>query len=164
MKKIFLILLYILFFIHSCSYKPIYQKNPLLSHKIFIVVKSKDRHENNLNLVKLNVSEQINVKNSKPSNLKLVIALKRNISGLGVNKDIYSFGRMLSYNLNYSLYDKKGLLTSGKLEGKSSYNVSGNPYGNVVSVEDTSKKILKSLSSSLGKIILSSSFKRQVIP
>ena len=117
-----------------------------------------------MNLVKLNVSEQINVKNSKPSNLKLVIALKRHISGLGVNKDIYSFGRMLSYNLNYSLYDKKGLLTSGKLEGKSSYNVSGNPYGNVVSVEDTSKKILKSLSSSLGKIILSSSFKRQVIP
>ena len=67
---------FVLFFIHSCSYKPIYQKNPLLSHKINIVVKSKDRHENNLNLVKLNVSEQINVKNSKPSSLKLVIALK----------------------------------------------------------------------------------------
>ena len=71
---------------------------------------------------------------------------------------------MLSYNLNYSLYDKKGLLTSGKLEGKSSYNVSANPYGNVVSVEDASRKVLKSLSMNLGKIILSSGFKRQVIP
>tara|TARA_X000000368_G_scaffold397097_1_gene365930 strand:- start:366 stop:860 length:495 start_codon:yes stop_codon:yes gene_type:complete len=164
MRKLFLTLPFILFFIYSCSYKPIYQKSPLLSHKIYIVVKSKDRNENNLNLVKLHVSEQINIKNSKPSNLKLIIALKRNISGLGVNKDIYSFGRMLSYNLNYSLYDKKGLLTSGKLEGKSSYNVSGNTYGNLVSVEDASRKILTSLSSSLGKIILSSSFKRQVIP
>ena len=47
---------------------------------------------------------------------------------------------MLTFNVKYSFYDKKGLLKSGNLQGKSSFNVGGNPYGNKVSEEDASQK------------------------
>ena len=62
-------------------------------------------------------------KTSKPSSLKLVVSINRSITDLGTNKDLYSFGKMLLYDVNFSFYDKKGLLTSGKLSGRTSYNI-----------------------------------------
>ena len=71
---------------------------------------------------------------------------------------------MLTFNIKYSFYDKKGLLKSGNLQGKSSFNVGGNPYGNKVSEEDASQKIILSLAQNLSNIIAVSNFKRPVSP
>ena len=64
----------------------------------------------------------------------------------------------------YSFYDKKGLLTSGKLNNKTSYNVTDNTYANIVSKEDASRKLVLSISKNLGDLILGMDFKRQVSP
>ena len=91
---------------------PYIKEMPSTLTKINILVKSKDNYENNISLMKLILNERLNIKNSKPSNLKLIVSLERLTANLGVNKDIYSFGRMLTFNVKYSFYDKKGLLKS----------------------------------------------------
>ncbi len=162
--KIIFLIIFISFSHSSCAYKSLYKRNALHAHKINILVKSKDNYENNISMMKLILNERLNIKNSKPSNLKLIVSLERLTANLGVNKDIYSFGRMLTYNIKYSFYDKKGLLKSGNLQGKSSFNVGGNPYGNKVSEEDASQKIILSLAQNLSNIIAASNFKRPVSP
>ena len=59
---------------------------------------------------------------------------------------------------------KKGELTSGSLSNTGSFNYTNNNYANIVSMEDTSKKIIKSLSSDLADLILSLSVKRKITP
>ena len=71
-------------------------------------------------------------KTSKPSSLKLVVSINRSITDLGTNKDLYHL-KMLFYNVNFSFMTKKGLLTSGKLSAKTSYNIEKNTYANIVS-------------------------------
>ena len=71
---------------------------------------------------------------------------------------------MLTYNVNFSFYDKKGLLTSGKLSGKTTYNIGKNTYANIVSKEDASKKLISSLSENLSDIIVAMDFKRTISP
>ena len=140
MKKYLFI--FILFFVAcSCSYKPLYKKNALFSkYAINITVKSNDKYENNVYLMRSILNQKFKHKSSAPSNLKLVVSIDRNISDLGTNKDLFTFGKMLVYTVNFSFYDKKGLLTSGKLTGKTSYNIGKNTYANIVSKEDASKK------------------------
>ena len=60
--------------------------------------------------------------------------------------------------------DKKGLLTSGKLTGKTTYNIGKNAYANIVSKEDASKKLISSLSQNLANIIMAMDFKRIISP
>ena len=60
--------------------------------------------------------------------------------------------------------DKKGLLTSGNLNGKTSYNIGENTYANIVYKEDASKKLLSSLSQNLANIITAMDFKRTISP
>ena len=164
MKKI---LCFIIIFIgvSSCSYKPLYKKSALFSkYKIDITVKSNDKYENNVNLMKSILNQRFIHKTSKPSSLKLVVSINRSITDLGTNKDLYSFGKMLHYDVNFSFYDKKGLLTSGKLSGRTSYNIGKNTYANIVSQEDASKKLIKSISLNLSDIITAMDFKRTIAP
>ena len=164
MKKYLFI--FILFFVAcSCSYKPLYKKNALFSKfAINITVKSNDKYENNVYLMKSILNQKFKHKSSAPSNLKLVVSIDRNISDLGTNKDLFTFGKMLVYTVNFSFYDKKGLLTSGKLTGKTSYNIGKNTYANIVSKEDASKKLISSLSQNLSDIITAMDFKRTISP
>jgi hypothetical protein len=66
--------------------------------------------------------------------------------------------------VKYAFYDKKGLLTSGKLNNKSTFFVGLNPYANIISEESASENLLISISESLSNIILASKFNRSIMP
>ena len=133
-------------------------------YAVDITIKSNGKYENNANLMKSILNQKLKHESSAPSNLKLVVSIDRNISDLGINKDLFTFGKMLVYNINFSFYDKKGLLTSGKLTGKTTYNIGKNSYANIVSKEDASKKLISSLSQNLTNIITAMDFKRIISP
>ena len=164
MRNILYVLVFLLS-ISSCSYKPLYKKNAIFSkYGINISIKSKGKFENNINLMESILNQRFKHKGSAPSNLKLVISIDRSISDLGINKDLFTFGKMLVYDIAFSFYDKKGLLTSGKLTGKTTYNIGKNTYANIVSKEDASKKLISSLSQNLSNIITAMDFKRTISP
>ncbi len=160
-----IILTFLTLFSFSCSYKPLYKKNAIFSkYDIAIKIKSDGKYEDNVSTMRSILQKRFKHKSSKPSSLKLVIAIKRHIGDLGINKDLFTRGRAVNYNINYSFYDKKGLLTSGKLTGKTSYNIGENTYANIVYKEDASKKLLSSLSQDLANIIIAMDFKRTISP
>ena len=160
-----IILAFLTLFSFSCSYKPLYKKNAIFSkYDIAIKIKSDGKYEDNVSTMRSILQKRFKHKSSKPSSLKLVIAIKRHIGDLGINKDLFTRGRAVNYNINYSFYDKKGLLTSGKLTGKTSYNIGENTYANIVYKEDASKKLLSSLSQDLANIIIAMDFKRTISP
>ncbi len=161
MKKfLFFNILIIFLFTLSCSYKPLYQKK-ISGQKINIFVKSKEKYENDVSLMKLLLNEKINYRSLKPSSLKLVVSIEKTSSGLGINKDLHTYGQMLIYNVNYAFYDQSSLLSSGNLTKKASYNISSNSYSNIVSLEDASQKLISSLSENLSNIIISEKSKRK---
>ena len=114
--------------------------------------------------MKASLNQKLNSKKSKPSNLKLVVSLRRSKSALAFNKDLYSSGKILLINLQYTFYDKKGVILSGSLENKSSYFMGSSPYANLVSEESAAKNIISSLSESLSHIIVASKFNRLIVP
>ena len=114
--------------------------------------------------MKASLNQRLNSKKSRPSNLKLVVSLNKSIQGLAFNKDLYSSGRMLLITLQYTFYDKKGAILSGQLENKSSYFLGASPYANMVSEESAANNLITSLSESLSHIIITSKFKRPIIP
>ena len=114
--------------------------------------------------MKLLLNEKINSKSSKNSELKLVVSINRSVSSMGINKDLSSDALMLVIDANYILLDKKGELTSGKLRNTGSFNYTTNNYANIVSMEDTSKKLIKSLSNDIADLILALSVKRKIRP
>ena len=109
-KKLFLNIFLCLFVFCSCAYKPIYQKNSFFSHKINILVKSDDYNKKIPLLMKASLNQKLNSKKSKPSNLKLIVSLSKSVSGLAYNKDLYSSGKILNINLQYTFYDRSHLL------------------------------------------------------
>ena len=144
----FLVFVFINIFvvINSCSFKPLYKSNQIFSkYKVQILIKAKDKYENNASQLKKILEGKLNRSTSKSSNLKLIVSINRYESDLGINKNLYTFGKMLTMDAIYSFYDKKGLLTSGKLNNKTSYNVTDNTYANIVSKEDASRKLVLSL-------------------
>ncbi len=158
-------LLIYIFILSSCAYKPLYKtSNSILSNNTSFTIKSKERYGNDVNLMKMFLDQNLNLKNARPSSLKLVISMQKTIGGLGINKDLSSTGTLMTYIVNYSLYDKKGHLTSGKVSKKSSYSLSFDSYGNLVTEEDSSNKLIKSIAESISQIILSQNFKRKVEP
>ena len=163
-KKVLLKLLIFLFVFHGCAYKPIYKKSSMISHKINILVKSNDYDKKIPLLMKASLNQKLNSQKSKPSNLKLVISLSRSISNLAYNKDVYSSGKILNINLQYTFYDRKGVILSGSLQNKSSYFMGESPYANLVSEESAAKNIISSLSESLSNIIVASKFNRPIMP
>ena len=114
--------------------------------------------------MKLLLNQRINSKNSKASNLKLVVSLNRNIASMGINKDLSSDAQMLIIEANYIFYDKLGTLTSGRLENTASFNYTKNNYANILSMEDTSKKLVKSLSNDIADLIVAGAFLRKPRP
>ena len=162
-KILFTILL--VYFFTSCAYKPLYKRtNVYYPHKVKIVIKSKEKYENNASTMKLLLDEKLNSKNSKVSNLKLVVSIDRVVSGMGINKDLTSDALMLVIEAKYVFFDKKGELTSGSLKNTGSFNYTNNNYANIVSLEDTSKKLVKSLSTDLADLILALNTKRKLSP
>jgi len=110
------------------------------------------------------LNEKLNKKGSKNSYLKLVVSMDRSISGIGVNKDLNSYARLVQISINYSFYDRKGELLSGSLNGNSTFNYTTNNYANLISLEDASNKLVKSLSSDLSNLILAESLERKFHP
>ena len=151
-------------FFCSCAYEPIYKKKSIFSHKINILVKSNDYDKKIPLFMKASLNQKLNSKKSKPSNLKLVVSLSRSLSGLAFNKDLYSSGKILNINLQYTFYDKKGVVLSGTLQNKSSYFLGESPYANLISEENAAKNIISSLSESLSQIIVTSKFNRSLSP
>ena len=163
-KKTFLNFFICLFVFGSCAYEPIYKKKSVFSHKINILVKSRDYDKKVPLFMKASLNQKLNSKKSKPSNLKLVVSISKSVSGLAYNKDLYSTGEVLNINLQYTFYDKKGVIISGNLQNKSSYFLGESPYSNLVSKENATKNIISSLSESLSKIIVTSTFNRPLAP
>ena len=147
-----LITIFIICFLNSCAYKPLYKKtNTFYPHNIKIIIKSKGKYENNASIMKLLLDEKLNSKNSKDSSM-------------GINKDLSSDALMLVIEANYVFLDKTGKLSSGKLRNTGNFNYTTNNYANIVSMEDTSKKLIKSLSTDLADLILALSVKRKIRP
>ena len=165
MKIRILITIFVIYFLTSCAYKPLYKRtNSFHPHNVKIVIKSKEKYENNASEMKLFLDEKLNSKNSKESNLKLVVSINRNVSSMGINKDLSSDARMLVMEANYIFFDKKGELSSGRLRNVGSFNYTTNNYANIVSMEDTSKKLIKSISTDLVDLILSLSIRKKIRP
>ena len=165
MKIKILLTIFVAYFLSSCAYKPLYKRaNLYYPHKVKIVIKSKEKYGNNASIMKLLLDEKLNSKSSKDSNLKLVVSIDRIVSNMGINKDLSSDALMLVFEANYVFFDKKGQLTSGKLRNTGSFNYTNNNYANIVSLEDTSKKLVKSLSTDLADLILALSIKRTISP
>ena len=114
--------------------------------------------------MKLLLDEKLNSKSSKDSNLKLIVSIERIVSSMGINKDLTSDALMLVIEAKYVFLDKKGELTSGSLKNTGSFNYTNNNYANIVSIEDTSKKLVRSLSTDLADLILALSTKRKISP
>ena len=152
-------------FSSSCAFKPLYkQTNNFHPNKIQIIIKSQENYENSLSMMKVLLNQKLNKKNSKNSSLKLIVSMNRSVSNIGVNKDLNSFARLLQISVNYSFYDRKGQLLSGNLNGNSSFNYTTNNYANLISMEDATSKLIKSLSDDLSSLILADSIKRSFYP
>ena len=96
--------------------------------------------------------------------LKLVVSIERVVSSMGINKDLSSDALMLVIEAKYVFFDKMGELTSGSLRNTGSFNYTNNNYANIVSLEDTSKKLVRSLSTDLADLILALNTKRKLSP
>ena len=152
-------------FSSSCAFKPLYkQTNDFHPNKIKIIIKSKENYENSLSMMKILLNQKLNKKNSKNSSLKLIVSINRSVSNIGVNKDLNSYARLLQISVNYSFYDRKGQLLSGNLNGNSSFNYTTNNYANLISMEDATNKLIKSLSDDLSNLILADSIERSFYP
>ena len=165
MKKIFtLIILSVLFFQVSCSFKPLYTQKSFSPYKLNVIVKQKGKYSNNVILMKNILEKRLNNPNSKPSNLKLIVSLNIKVSNLGINKDLNTFGKRVTIVVNYVMYDKKGPLTNGNLENSTAFNFSSNDYGNLSSLEDSYSKLVKDTSENIANLILAENFNRKLIP
>ena len=165
MKKIFtIVILSVLFFQISCSFKPLYTQKSFSPYKLNVIVKPKGKYNNNVVLMKNILEKRLNNPSSKPSNLKLIVSLNIKVNNLGVNKDLNTFGKRVTILVNYVMYDKKGALTNGNLENSTTFNFSTNDYGNLSSLEDSYSKLVKDTSESVANLILAENFDRKLIP
>ena len=165
MIKKFILSSFLCIFFYSCAFKPLYkQTNDFYPNKINIIVKSKEDYENSLSMMKIYLNQKLNKKGAKNSSLKLIVSMNRSVSSIGVNKDLNSYGRLLQISMNYSFYDRKGELLSGSLNGNSSFNYTTNNYANLISLEDATQKLIKSLSDDLSHLILADSIERRFYP
>ena len=165
MKKIFtIIILSVLFFQVSCSFKPLYTQKSFSPYKLNVIIKQKGKYSNNVVLMKNILEKRFNNLNSKPSNLKLIVSLNIKVNNLGVNKDLNTFGKRVTILVNYVMYDRKGTLTDGSLVNSTVFNFSSNDYGNLSSLEDSYSKLVKDTSESFANLILAENFDRNLIP
>ena len=159
-----LVILIVLFFQASCSYKPLYLKKSFNPYKLDVIIKPKEKYSNNVVLMKNILEKKLNSKRSKPSNLKLIVSLDIRVNNLGINKDLNTFGKRVNIIAKYTMYDKKGALTKGNLENSSTFNFSSNDYGNLTSLEDSYSKLVKNTSEDIANLILAENFNRRIVP
>ena len=163
-----IILTIILINLSSCGFKPLYKVNErILDYKINTVVKvdgdDKNFHRESL-LVKKYLNERLNKTYSKSSNLKLIIAIIRSQSNLGLQKDLSTTKYMITYNARYKFSDKKGEITTGTVQKFSSFDLGSSSYANLVAQESTDKNILKALAEEIANLILATNPKRRIYP
>ena len=166
MRKIFLII--IIVNLANCGFRPIYKINEkILDYKITTVIKVYDDNKNSKKealIIKKYLNERLNRTSSKNSNLKLIIALKRSQFNLGLQKDLSTTKYMISYIAEYKFSDRKGSITSGKVEKFSSFDLGESSYANLVAQESTDQNILKSLAQEIVNLVLATNPKRKLYP
>ena len=90
-------LIIVIIFLGGCAYKPVYKSdNSLSKYKIKIIVKSKENYGKITSLLKLNLNQKLNFRSKKPSNLKLVISVQKQKTGMGINKDLSTSGIIMN--------------------------------------------------------------------
>ena len=166
MRKIFLII--ILTNLTNCGFKPLYEINEkILDYKITTIIKV---HDDNINskkealIIKNYLNERLDRTSSKNSSFKLIISLKRSQFNLGLQKDLSTTKYMISYVAEYKFSDKKGSVTSGRVEKFSSFDLGESSYANLVAQESTDQNILKSLAQEIVNLILATNPKRKLYP
>ena len=83
---------------------------------------------------------------------------------LGLQKDLTNTRSAVNYNLNYTFYDKKGILSQGSLDKSPSFNVGESPYANIVAEETSSLNLLKSLANEISLMVMTLPTKRKIYP
>ena len=166
MRKIFLIV--ILVNLTNCGFKPLYEVNEkILDYKITTIIKVHDDNKNSKKetlVINRYLNERLNRTSSKNSNFKLIIALKRSQVNLGLQKDLSTTKYMISYTTEYKFSDKKGSITSGKVEKLSSFDLGENSYANLVAQESTDRNILKALAQEIVNLVIATNPKRKLYP
>ena len=64
----------------------------------------------------------------------------------------------------YKFSDKKGSITSGKIEKLSSFDLGDSSYANLVAQESTNRNILKALAQEIVNLVLATNPKRKLYP
>ena len=166
MRKIFLIV--ILVNLTNCGFKPLYEVNEkILDYKITTIIKVHDDNKNSKKetlVINRYLNERLNRTSSKNSNFKLIIALKRSQVNLGLQKDLSTTKYKISYIAEYKFSDKKGPITSGKIEKFSSFDLGESSYANLVAQESTDRNILKALAHEIVNLVLATNPKRKLYP
>ena len=166
MRKIFLII--IIVNLANCGFRPLYQINEkILDYKITTIIKVHDDNKNSKKealIIKKYLNERLNRTSSKNSSFKLIIALKRSQINLGLQKDLSTTKYMISYTAEYKFSDKKGSISSGKIEKLSSFDLGDSSYANLVAQESTDRNILKALAQEIVNLVLATNPKRKLYP
>lgn len=163
--KRFIILIPALLFITNCGYSSLYKNNDsLLKYKINIVIKTEPKFSKDKQIIKNYLLKKLSSSESRPSSLKLVISMQKNVYSLGLQKDLTNTRSAVNYNINYTFYDRKGILSQGSLEKSTSFNVGESPYANIVAEDTSSFNLLKSLSNDISLMVITLPIKRKIYP
>lgn len=163
-RKLFTILFCII--IHSCGYQALYNDNKkITSYKIEIITKSKEKSGLDLQIMKKSLSERLQNKNAKNSALKLVVSLDRSTFGMGLQKDLTTTTYGIVYDAKYTFYDRKGFVTTGRMQKQSSFDFGQSPYANLVAEETANRNIIESLAADIASYTLTlRNFSRKIYP
>ncbi len=155
----------VLLLICSCGYSSLYKtNNELLNYRINIIVKTEAKYSKDKQTIENYLYKKLSKKESQPSSLKLIISLQKNVYSLGLQKDLTNTRSAVNYNLNYTFYDKKGILSQGSLDKSTSFNVGESPYANIVAEETSSLNLLKSLANEISLMVMTLPTKRKIYP
>ena len=164
-----ILILVIIFFLNtSCGFKSLYSKNEaILNYNIKIVIKNDTSEKYSgtdaLNLKRF-LEKRLYKKNSKSSELKLIISLQRSSYGLGLSKDLSTTKYAVRYTASFVFYDKKGIINRGSVEQSSSFDYGESSFANLVAEETTNKNLLKSLANEVSALTLTLPRGRKIYP
>lgn len=161
-----LIFIFLFVFLNSCGFQPLYSDmKKVLNYKINIIVKTKEPAPSDIQIMKNLLSERLHTPNSKPSKLKLIIAMNKSKFGLGLQKDLTTTKYGVKYNIDFAFYDAKGLVTKGTVEKQSSFDFGESAYANLVAEETANKNVLKILANEIATLTLTlRGFSRKIYP
>ena len=120
MKNLILIICLSLWF-PSCGYKPLYKVNKkILNYQINVIVTTQQRSidesmERDKQLLRNFIKSKLNMPNSKPSSLKLIIEMNKSLYGMGIQKDLTTTRNAISCLTN-------SMINLGKFRGEAYKN------------------------------------------